>query len=83
MTVAVPCANCGAIFAAGHGHLCPKCRGGYAPGELRIPQHDPDECVPVNQAAIDARAKRGLPPHPDAARPGESMEDAVMRLLGY
>lgn len=41
MTVAVPCANCGADFEAGRGTLCPDCRpGGRAPGELRIPPLD-------------------------------------------
>lgn len=74
MTVAVPCARCGACFAAGHGHLCPNCRpGGAHPGEVRIPDTRGMPVVPLNDAA---RVQMGRAPT------GETPEQAIKRLFG-
>lgn len=52
MTVAIPCASCGACFTAGHGALCGNCRPeGWHPGELRIPDTRGMQTIPLNDAA--------------------------------
>lgn len=59
MTVAIPCAKCGAAFQAGNGRYCPTCRGGFNPGELRIPDTRGMQTTPMNQAARDQMDANG------------------------
>jgi hypothetical protein len=83
MTVALPCSNCGRLYAAGHGALCGNCRPeGWHDGELRIPSFDPADAIPMNDAARKQRAKQGLPPHPKDLGPGTTPEDLVKRIFG-
>jgi hypothetical protein len=84
MTVAVPCQRCGRSFQAGHGALCPNCRGGYAPGERRIPDIRGQRTVPLNNAA---RRAQGLPEDPNEPKGGEAYMDytfnqAVIAMTG-
>jgi hypothetical protein len=60
MTVALPCAQCGRLFAAGHGALCPSCRPeGRHANEVTIPDFDRGQVVPMNEAAREQMRANG------------------------